>query len=90
MKDKDTLHLILSYKWYNMILNNIKREEYRTIDVWEHRLENNDFKFVCFHKGYTNNTMTWAIRCIRHGIGNPEWGAPSHEVYIIELAERIN
>ena len=52
-----------------------------------------DFKFypythVRFSYGYTSRTMTFEIKDIRTGIGNPEWGAPDKEVFIIELGNR--
>ncbi len=57
------------------------------------RCVNGDFKFypythVRFSYGYTSRTMTFEIKDIRIGIGNPEWGAPDKEVFIIELGNR--
>lgn len=47
------------------------------------------FDEVCFHRGYTNTTMTFNIKDITIGKGNPEWGAPKEEVFIIKLGERL-
>lgn len=52
------------------------------------------FKFqpydtVRFHRGYTSTTMEFEIDDITIGWGNPEWGAPDHEVFIIKLGKRI-
>ena len=45
---------------------------------------------VCFHRGYTSTTMTFAIENINIGKGRPEWGAPTDRpVYIIKLGERL-
>jgi len=45
---------------------------------------------VCLHRGYTSTTMTFKIRQICIGYGNPELGAPTdREVFIIRLGERI-
>lgn len=49
-----------------------------------------DITHVCFHRGYSNTTMTWSVRKIRIGKGNPQWGAPKENVFIIELNERID
>lgn len=45
---------------------------------------------VCFHKGYTNTTMTFAIEGKSYGYGNPEWGAPKdRKVLKIQLGKRL-
>lgn len=48
-----------------------------------------NFSSVTFHRGYTNTTMTFKIEDMKIGIGNPNWGAPNEEVFIIKLGERI-
>ena len=45
---------------------------------------------VKFSYGYTKRTMTFEIESITIGKGNPKWGAPKSEVFIIKLGERIN
>lgn len=48
------------------------------------------FDEVCFHLGYTSTTMTFEIREICIGYGNPQWGAPTdREVFIIKLGKRV-
>lgn len=47
------------------------------------------FDFVKFSYGYTRRTMTFMIKEITIGKGNPEWGAPKEEVFIIKLSKRI-
>lgn len=49
-----------------------------------------DVKVVCFHRGYTNHTMRWTVEGISIGVGNPKWGAPKEEVFIIKLGKRIS
>ena len=44
---------------------------------------------VKFSYGYTKRTMTFEIKEITIGKGNPEWGAPCEEVFVIKLGERI-
>lgn len=47
--------------------------------------------YVCFHRGYTNITMTFELTHILIGKGKPEWGAPKDKpVFIIELGKRIS
>jgi len=112
MKHKETgrtLHLVLKRKWYEMIGQGVKTEEYREIKpYWWNRLSVDDCQCpctflsdidvygnkredcVCFHRGYTSTTMTFKIRHISVGYGNPELGAPTdREVFIIRLGERI-
>lgn len=47
------------------------------------------YDYVCFHKGYTANTMTFEVESISVGKGNPEWGAPKDDVFIIKLGKRV-
>ena len=44
---------------------------------------------VKFSYGYTSRTMMFKIKSIRRGVGNPTWGAPEKEVFIIELGDRL-
>ncbi len=49
-----------------------------------------DYDDVCFHRGYTNVTMSIEFKGTSIGYGNPEWGAPAdREVFKIKLGERI-
>ena len=71
-----TLHLILKTCWYNMITQGIKREEYReNKPYWKKRLFSHQYTHVCFHRAYTNETMTYKIESISIGRGRAEWGA---------------
>ena len=71
-----TLHLILKTCWYNMITQVIKREEYReNKPCWKKRLFSHKYTHVCFHRAYTNETMTYKIESISIGRGRAEWGA---------------
>ena len=85
-----TLHLILKTCWYNMITQGIKREEYReNKPYWKKRLFSHKYTHVCFHRAYTNETMTYKIESISIGRGRAEWGAPSEDVYIIKFSEEV-
>lgn len=86
----NTLHLILKAKWYDMIDRGEKKEEYReNTSYWMKRI-GKLHDAVCFHKGYTNTTMTFAIEGKSYGYGNPEWGAPKdRKVLKIQLGERL-
>ena len=48
------------------------------------------FTHVKFSYGYTRRTMTFEIESITIGKGNPEWGAPDKEVFIIKLGRRMH
>ncbi len=41
------------------------------------------------HRGYTSTTMLFEIKSMHIGFGNPAWGAPEEEVFIIKFGERI-
>lgn len=47
------------------------------------------FTHVRFRRGYTSTTMLFKCEGITIGKGNPDWGAPKEEVFIIKLGERI-
>ena len=45
---------------------------------------------ICFHRGYTNTTMTFKYDGLNIDKGNTNWLAPKDEkVFIIRLGERI-
>lgn len=46
------------------------------------------FEKACMHKGYTNETATYDCNDICFGKGNPEWGAPQEDVFIIKLGNK--
>lgn len=85
-----TLHLILKGKWYDMIERGEKKEEYRELTPYWMKRIGSEHTHVCFHKGYTDTTMTFAIEGKSYGYGNPDWGAPADRgVFIIKLGERL-
>lgn len=47
------------------------------------------YTHVRFHRGYTNTTMLFKCEGITIGHGNPAWGAPEEEVFIIKLGKRL-
>lgn len=47
------------------------------------------YTHVRFHRGYTSTTMLFKCEGITIGKGNPAWGAPEEEVFIIKLGERV-
>lgn len=47
------------------------------------------FTHVKFSYGYTHRTMTFEIESITLDKGNPEWGAPDKEVFVIKLGRRV-
>lgn len=53
------------------------------------QVNQNGFTHVKFSYGYTKRTMTFEIESITIGKGNPKWGAPTEDVFIIKLGKRI-
>lgn len=82
-----TLHLVLKSKWFDMTASRVKKEEYRRIcDYWKKRIwdRRTEISEVVLHKGYTNTTVSRAVKEIVTDTGNPEWGAePGVEYYVI-------
>ena len=48
-----------------------------------------EYTHVRFRCGYTKRTMLFKLNSISIGKGNPAWGAPNHEVFILKLGEKI-
>lgn len=44
---------------------------------------------IRFRYGYTKRTMLFKLNNVDIGKGRSEWGAPSSEVFILKLGERI-
>ena len=86
---KNPLDLVLTHHWYDMITKGPKREEYRVQSPnWIKRL----FSYGCgdivrFRRGYSSTFADFRIVNITTGIGRPEWGAPTYEVFIIKFEE---
>ena len=49
----------------------------------------NHYDAVCFHRGYTNTTMSFEYETLDEDKGKEEWGAPSEPVFIIKLGKRL-
>lgn len=49
-----------------------------------------DYTHVRFRYGNTKRPMLFELKEITIGKGNPEWGAPDYDVFILKLGERCN
>lgn len=59
-----TLYLTLQKKWFDLILNGQKKEEFREIKpYWTKRLFKHPFKQVQFRNGYQKDAPTFVIEC---------------------------
>ena len=84
------LHFTLMPKRYEMIERGEKMEVYcNNNPYWQERLLSGKYDTVKFRCIYTCRTMTFRIKKIRLGKWKEEGGAVDNEVFIIELAERI-
>lgn len=74
-----TLHLTLTYHWWDKVVRGEKKAEYRRFTAnWRKRLADvRPGDLVVFHRGYTNRTLSRRIEQIRV-IGG--WNL-SNEVY---------
>jgi hypothetical protein len=87
------LHLTLKKRWFDMIASGKKKEEYREVKTyWMKRLKNGLYDAVRFRNGYMPDSpeVTVELKKITQGIGYPQWGAPTHPVFILHLGEIIN
>lgn len=78
----NTLHLVLKAKWYELIEQGDKLEEYREIKpYWEKRL-GVLYDQIIFHYGYTNRKMVFQCEGVTIGEGKQEWGAaPQNAIF---------
>jgi len=86
------LHLTLKKQWFDMIASGKKVEEYREIKPhWQKRLDGRYYRDVVFKNGYAKDApaMRFLVDSIEVRRGNPEWGAPDFDVYVISLGRRM-
>lgn len=84
------------YKWINRICSDsVKCKKLKCapschLCLLKHPFVKTDYTHVCFHRGYSNETMIWSIASVMYGFGDICWGAPDDKrVIIIKLATRI-
>lgn len=57
-----TLHLVLKYKWYDLIERGEKLWEYRDKKpIWKKKIWDECPVIIVFHRGYTSTTMSWLV-----------------------------
>jgi len=95
-KEPRVLHLTLTSKWFKMILDGIKPEEYREVKAyWSKRLldghgKAKEFDVIVFKNGYAKNCPMIAVefKGLEYRTGNQEWGAqPGIKYYVLLLGE---
>lgn len=87
------------FEWYypidgTILTRKITMQEARKIadkglTAYRGSLRFRNFDAVRFSYGYTKRRMLWEFCGLTEGIGNPAWGAPEHETFIIKLGKRI-
>ena len=76
-----TIHLVLKYRWYDMIIFGNKREEYRTVKPYYDKLE--DLKRgdkIVFHKGNTKVTVQAEVIYCFQALGIRCWGGDPDKI----------
>jgi len=56
--------------------------------VYTHMNRHPRYTHVRFRYGYTKRTMLLELKEITIGRGNPDWGAPDYDVFIIKLGKK--
>lgn len=89
------LVLPIKKKWFDMIVNGDKKEEYRELKPYYHTRLMKVFGFdyinkrveIVFRNGYKHNSPSVRCLCILNiGSGKLEWGAePKKEYYILSI-----
>ena len=98
------LHLNVKRKWYNMLLDGVKKEEYREIKpFWSRIFEGGKIKIkgkyyhpkdvvICFSNGYAKNRPQTRFYCegLRVKTGKKEWGAePNKQYYTLAVGDEL-
>ncbi len=87
------LHLTLKKKWFNLIKDHVKIEEYREIKPYWNKRLNGSHTHILFVNGYGKDRPRILIELkeIMTGLGLPLWGAPEKKtVYILRLGKIID
>lgn len=96
------LTLPIKKKWFDMILNGVKEEEYRVqTDYYRSRFTklfnslDTDVKEIAFRNGYSSKSPLFVAKCTLHmGEGKTEWGAELGKEYyklkIHEIVKKVN
>lgn len=77
--------------WFTRIFRKLKNDHFEVFYNDKKKVTNiitypdfkTNFTHVCFHKGYTSETITFDIKDISVRTGNPEWGAIRDKRYIV-------
>lgn len=89
------LTLTIKKKWFDMIKNGIKKEEYREINkYYDSRFDKHFYidrvltpNYIIFRNGYKKDSPKIKCLCsLAQGFGKEEWGAIlEHGYYILEI-----
>lgn len=79
------LTLPIKKKWFDLIKNGIKKEEYREIKpYYDKRFRTIPCGYIAFRNGYSKTSPTIVCLCkLRIGIGKEEWGAEPNKMYYV-------
>ncbi len=92
-KDNEVLFLSLKKNWFDLILSNVKKEEYREItNYWHIRLMGHKHKYIIFRNGYGKHVPEIKIKLdgVRIGKGKRYWGAAKDRQYfVLQLGEIV-
>lgn len=84
-KSRPTVHMVLTYHWYDEIASGRKQIEYRKCNAyWKRRLGTFPYpQLVVFRRGYTSTIMTRRIRKITRGeCPIPGWDGEYYQVHL--------
>ena len=93
------LTLPIKKKWFDMIESGEKKEEYRAATFYyivrfcfDYCLDltfQTSFQWIRLRNGYSKNSPILECRVkIDYGMGNPEWGAPNEECFVLEILSK--
>lgn len=76
-----TIHLVLKYRWFDMIASGEKIEDYREIKPYYEGLKNLKWgDVIIFHRGYTKVRIGAEVRYCYKSFGISFWGGDLHKI----------
>jgi len=92
------LTLPIKKKWFDMMINGVKTEEYRNATKYYYTRFNNlfdaldtDIKPILFRNGYSADSPSFVANCsFLLGTGREEWGAEKGKEYYVFCIEKYD
>lgn len=82
--------------WWKQNFKEMQSLKEENPKMWLHSIRDSSefgttkfYNSICFHRGYTNTTMSFEYEYLDIDKGKEEWGEPKEPVFIIKLGKRL-